>query len=150
MSEVCIRRATVDDAQAVGEIFDLYRQFYGRAPDRGLATAYLGARLRHGESVVLVAESGREGFDGFCQLYPTFCSVEAAPIFVLYDLFVRPSVRRGGVARALLLAARDEALAAGVCRMDLQTARSNAPARALYESLGWELDVTFDTYHQRY
>jgi ribosomal protein S18 acetylase RimI-like enzyme len=150
MSKVSVRRATVDDAEAVGELFDHYRQFYGRAPDRELAAEYLRSRLRRDESIVLVAESARDGFAGFCQMYPTFCSVEAAPILVLYDLFVRPSARRDGVARALMLAARDEALAAGVARMDLQTARTNGPARALYESLGWELDVTFDTYHQRY
>lgn len=149
MSEIAVRRATVADAAAVGELFDQYRQFYGRAPDRALATEYLRTRLERGESIVFVARSGRDDFAGFCQMYPTFCSVDAAPIFVLYDLFVRPTVRRGGLARALMLAARDEALAAGVTRMDLQTARTNAPARALYESLGWELDVTFDTYHLR-
>lgn len=150
MSEVRVRRAKANDAAAVGELFDQYRQFYGRAPDRALATEYLRTRLERGESIVLVAAFDGGNFAGFCQLYPTFCSVDAAPIYVLYDLYVRPTARRGGVARALMLAARDEALAAGVTRMDLQTARTNAPARALYEALGWELDVTFDTYHQRY
>lgn len=149
MIDVTVRRATIDDVGAVGELFDQYRQFYGRAPGRDLAVEYLRTRLRHGESIVLVAGADGEEFVGFCQLYPTFCSVDAAPILVLYDLYVRPAARRGGAARALMLAARDEAIAAGVTRIDLQTARTNAPARALYESLGWEVDVAFDTYHLR-
>ncbi len=114
-----------------------------------MATTFIRARLRRGESIVLVGSVNEGPAAGFCQIYPTFCSVAAAPIFILYDLYVSQSARRGGLAKALLLAARDEAVAAGASRMDLQTAKTNAPARALYESLGWELDVTFDTYHLR-
>lgn len=144
-----VRRATLVDADAVGVLFDDYRQFYRQPPDRGLATAFIRERLQRGDAIVLVAGAGGQSVDGFCQIYPTFCSVAAAPIFILYDLFVAATARRRGIARALLESARNEAVAAGVARMDLQTARTNTPARALYESLGWELDVTFDTYHLR-
>jgi hypothetical protein len=48
------------------------------------------------ESVILVAEDERSALVGFCQLYPSFCSVEAKPIYVLYDLFVIPSARQSG------------------------------------------------------
>jgi len=147
MTTVSVRRAAVDDAEAVGELFDEYRQFYGQRPDRTLASGFVRERLQRGESIVLVAGSGDQPVSGFCQIYPTFCSVAAAPIFVLYDLYVRRDARRSGIAKALLLAARDAAVSAKVARMDLQTARTNGPARALYESLGWELDSTFDTYH---
>lgn len=149
MSPLWVRRATLADVDAVGTLFDEYRRFYQQPPDRGLATAFIRERLQHGESIVLLAGSGKRPADGFCQIYPTFCSVAAAPIFILYDLFVASAARRSGIAKALLEAARDEAVAAGVARMDLQTARTNTPARTLYESLGWELDVTFDTYHLR-
>lgn len=149
MSEPRVRRATVDDADAVGALFDEYRQFYEQPPDRAKATSFVRERLQRGESIVLLGHVDDQPAAGFCQIYPTFCSVAAAPILILYDLYVCPSARRSGVAKALLLAARDEAIAAGVPRMDLQTAKTNAPARALYESLGWELDVTFDTYHLR-
>jgi len=149
MDAVSVRRATVDDVEAIGVLFDEYRQFYNQAPDRELAARFIRERLKCWESIVLVAGSGKRPMAGFCQIYPTFCSVAAEPIFILYDLYVRRDARRHGVAKALLLAARDEAVAAKVARMDLQTARTNAPARALYESLGWELDTTFDTYHLR-
>ena len=149
IAETAVRRATVGDADAIGVLFDEYRQFYEQPPDLALARRFVRERLQRGESIVLVGSVGDESPAGFCQIYPTFCSVAAAPIFILYDLYVRRSARRSGIARALLLAAREEATAAGAARMDLQTAKTNAPARALYESLGWELDVTFDTYHLR-
>ncbi len=141
-----IRRAQAADVDEIGRLFDAYRQFYRRPPDLGLATRFVGERLERQESVILLATRDARAL-GFCQLYPTWCSVAAAPIFVLYDLYVDRAARRHGVGRALMLAARDAAREARVVRLDLQTARTNAPARALYESLGWELDVTFDTYH---
>ncbi len=149
MSPSWVRRATLADVEAAGTLFDEYRQFYQQPPDLARATEFIRERLHRGESMVLLAGSSERSVDGFCQIYPTFCSVAAAPIFILYDLYVAATARRSGIARALLEAARNEAVAAGVERMDLQTARTNTPARALYESLGWELNVTFDTYHQR-
>lgn len=140
-----IRYAALADVEQVGRLFDSYRQFYEQPADLVRATAYMQARLQNGESTVLVATDGEE-LVGFCQLYPTFCSVAAAPILVLYDLFVAPSHRRQGVGQALLLAARDQAAAMGVVRMELATAVNNTPAQALYEALGWERDEEFFHY----
>jgi GNAT superfamily N-acetyltransferase len=81
-------------------------------------------------------------------LYPTFCSVEAAPIYTLYDLFVSPQARRTGAARALLRAADAYAAQTGRVRMDLTTARTNSSAQALYESEGWVQDAVFLTYNK--
>ena len=85
---------------------------------------------------------------GFCQLYPTFCSVEAAPIYALYDLFVLPTARKLGVGKALLLAAEAKAIAEGKVRMDLTTAKTNLSAQSLYESLGWQRDNIFYAYNR--
>ncbi len=142
-----IRRAGLDDVEAIGELFDQYRRFYEQPADVRGATEFIRSRLQRKESIILVGFSGESAPHGFCQLYPTFCSVAMAPIFVLYDLFVRPAARGHGLGRALMIAAQDEGRTQRVARMDLQTARTNAPARALYESLGWRLDDTFDTYH---
>ena len=144
-----IRRATVADVPAVAALFDAYRQFYEQPPDRALATAYVGARLARNESLILVAEEASGVLQGFCQLYPTFCSVEARPIYVLYDLYVDATARRGGVAKQLMLAAEDLARANGVARMDLSTARTNVAAQRLYESLGWTRDEVYHVYNRR-
>jgi ribosomal protein S18 acetylase RimI-like enzyme len=149
VSTITTRRVTLDDLPAVAALFDAYRQFYGREPDATLARRYIEDRLQRSESIVLVAEAGPGELLGFTQLYPTFCSVAAAPIFVLYDLFVAPACRRAGVGCALLLAAEAHARAQGAVRMDLSTARTNRAAQALYESLGWVRDDAFVVYNRR-
>ncbi len=141
-----IRYATTNDVPEVGRLFDLYRQFYEQPADLHKATNYIQARLKNGESTILVADTGDGQLAGICQLYATFCSVAAAPILVLYDLFADPNYRRQGVGRALMLAANDHAKKEGVARMDLATAVDNHQAQALYESLNWERDSEFFHY----
>ncbi|SDY40597.1 GNAT family N-acetyltransferase [Herbiconiux ginsengi] len=144
-----VRRATLDDLDAVAPLFDAYREFYGLPGDSGTsaaARAYLGDRMSRGESIVLVASAdpgAAAPFDGFTQLYPSFCSLELAPIFVLYDLFVHPDARGRGVATALLDAARQLGLDAGAARLELSTAHTNTSAQRLYESLGWMRDEEY-------
>jgi len=137
-----VRPAQAPDLNALSLLFDQYRQFYLQPADPALARDFVAARFTRGESTVLVAETD-DGMIGFCQLYPSFCSVAAAPILVLYDLFVAPAHRRLGAGRALLQAAAVHARAAGVARMDLATARTNVAAQTLYQSLGWTRDDAF-------
>lgn len=143
-----IKLASVADIENVASMFDLYRQFYEQIPNIELATKFIAARIERGDSTIFLAEDASGLGIGFCQLYPTFCSVEAAPIYVLYDLFVRPEVRRSGAGRTLLMAAEAHAKENGVARMDLTTAKNNRSAQALYESLGWKRDDVFLTYNR--
>jgi ribosomal protein S18 acetylase RimI-like enzyme len=146
MTALATRHATPDDLDALAPLFDAYRRFYEQPGDVALASAYLRARLERGESTILVAEADGQML-GFCQLYPTWCSVAAARIFVLYDLFVDAQARRSGIGRALMLAAQAFGREAGAVRLDLSTARTNARAQALYESLGWRRDDLYLTYN---
>jgi ribosomal protein S18 acetylase RimI-like enzyme len=140
------RLATLADLDVVASLFDQYRQFYLQAPDLPLATGFIRERLLNRESVILLATDEAHGVIGFCQLYPSFCSVEAKPIYTLYDLFVMPEVRRGGAGKALLLAAERHTAASGRARMDLTTARTNRAAQSVYEALGWVRDDVFLAY----
>ncbi|MBU1816728.1 MAG: GNAT family N-acetyltransferase [Gammaproteobacteria bacterium] len=149
MNAVHIRLATPADVDAIAPLFDAYRQFYEQAPDRAGARAFIAQRLEREESVVLLALDASGAAIGFCQLYPAFCSVEAAPIYTLYDLFVEPGARKTGAGRKLLLAAEATARAHGKVRMDLTTAHTNTAAQSLYESLGWVLDTVFRAYTRR-
>jgi ribosomal protein S18 acetylase RimI-like enzyme len=150
VESVFVRPASAPDMAAIAELFDAYRQFYEQPPDLPLARQFIADRLSQQDSVILVAEAATPGRPlGFCQLYPSFCSVEAQPIYVLYDLFVQPVARQVGVGRQLLLAAEAQAAAEGKVRMDLTTARTNTPAQRLYESLGWVRDDIFLTYNRR-
>ena len=146
MNSTAIHTAIPEDAALIAPLFDAYPQFYEQPADADAALAFITARLERGESVILLARRPDGSALGFCQLYPSFCSVLAAPIYVLYDLFVAPDARRLGVGRALLLAAEAHARATGHARMDLTTARNNLRAQALYESLGWVRDEVFLTY----
>ena len=146
MTALTTRHATPEDLDGLAPLFDAYRRFYEQPGDVALASTYLHERMERGESTILVAE-GDGQLLGFCQLYPTWCSVAAARIFVLYDLFVDEGVRRAGVGRALMLAAQAFGRAAGAVRLDLSTARSNAQAQALYESLGWQRDEVYLVYN---
>ena len=146
---VTTREADPNDVAAVAVLFDSYRQFYEQAPDLPLAHAFIAARIQRQESVILVAESDGAGVLGFCQLYPSFCSVEAQPIYVLYDLFVQPEARRTGAGRLLMQAAQARAALDGKFRMDLTTAKTNQAAQSLYASLGWVRDDVFYTYSRK-
>jgi ribosomal protein S18 acetylase RimI-like enzyme len=140
-----IRKAEVVDLDLLVPLFDAYRQFYRQRADPLTARGFLTARLEREESVVLLATSGALG-RGFVQLYPSFCSVAARPIWILYDLFVDPSVRQQGVARRLMQAAAALASATGAQRLVLSTADDNHAAQALYESLGYRRDTVFRHY----
>jgi len=149
MTDLKIRYATPADVDAVAVLFDAYRQFYAQPADLPRAIQFVRARLEKVESVILLAIDADGIAVGFCQLYPSFCSVEAQPIYTLYDLFVDPATRRTGAGRALLLAAEHHAAQAGVARLDLTTAKTNTTAQSLYESLGWVRDEVFYAYSRR-
>jgi GNAT superfamily N-acetyltransferase len=57
---------------------------------------------------------------------------------LLEDLFVAPEARRGGLGRALVAETIERARARGCRRVELDTAETNAAARALYASMGFD------------
>ena len=137
-----IRLAEARDLDQLAELFDQYRQFYECPPDLGAAKNWLAENLERGRSTLFAADNGSQLL-GFTQLYPALCSVDLVDYFVLYDLYVVEAARRQGIARALMNAASKWAKAQGVARLDLETARDNAPGQALYRDLGYELDEVF-------
>lgn len=149
MSTFQTRIASSKDIEAVALLFDAYRQFYQQDSDLVLATRFIRDRISKEESVIILAESADHSALGFCQMYPSFCSVEARPIYTLYDLFVQPDARRNGAGKALLLAAERHAARNGVTRMDLTTARTNIAGQALYQSQGWVQDAIFFSYSKQ-
>ncbi len=149
MSDLVIGPAGVGDLDTLVPLFEAYRDFYECELDEPGARRFLGERLANGESTVFLAWAG-EGDDrravGFAQLYPTWGSLELGPAWVLYDLFVDPDARRGGVGRALLDHAVEFCRGQGAKFVLLETAKDNIRAKGLYESAGWKVDDEFDTY----
>jgi ribosomal protein S18 acetylase RimI-like enzyme len=158
MSHLAIRKASTHDIEQLAKLFDAYRQFYEQVPDYDLAKRFIEDRVNKQDSIIYVAESfvnesivdgtQSQNLVGFCQLYPTFCSLIAAPICILYDLFVDASARKTGIGKALMLAAHEYAENNGYARLDLTTAKTNLAAQSLYESLGWVRDEVFYSYNK--
>jgi ribosomal protein S18 acetylase RimI-like enzyme len=144
MPDVQINRAVLADVDRIAPLFDAYRCFYGRSSDLDAARAFLHDRQGSGESTIYLAEiDGRPA--GFVQLYPSFDSVDAHPIWILHDLFVDPGYRGRGIGRLLMSAARHLAEDSGAAGLSLATATDNHVAQGLYESLGYRRDSRF--YH---
>lgn len=140
-----VRHAAPGDLQRLVPMFDRYRQFYGRPSDEAGARRFLAERIARGQSVILLALEAGEAV-GFVQLYPSFSSIRTAATFILNDLYVEPSQRRGGAGRALVEAAAAMAREAGAAGLSLVTGIDNQAARTLYERLGWTRETRFLEY----
>lgn len=149
-----VRRAGLDDAQEIGELFNQYRMFYNQISDTERAVKFIQERLSKDQSVIWMAESDTEmepgsgTIAGFVQLYPSFSSVSMGSIWVLNDLFVHKDHRKQGIARKLMQAAQTFASETGAIRITLSTAINNTQAQALYESEGYAKDDHF-LYYER-
>ena len=145
---IVVERARAEDADSIAPLFDAYRQFYGAAPDPAGARAFITARLKRAESVVLLARALPRSSEppsvvGFAQLYPSFSSVSLGPIIILNDLFVLPSWRRSSIARSLVEESARHGERVGAIRIHLSTQLTNTPALRLYQSLGFVADQEF-------
>ncbi len=67
----------------------------------------------------------------------------------MMNLAVAPACRRRGIARGLVLALMDTLREQGSHSLTLEVRRSNSPARALYESLGFAQVGLRKNYYQR-
>lgn len=129
----------------VAELFVAYRAFYGREGDEDAARAFLTSRVARGDSLVWAVVDDARAV-AFTQVYPGHSSLRLHTTWLLNDLFVAPDVRGGGAGVALVRQVLAEAAEAGAHEVRLETQRTNARARALYERLGFglALDVAQD------
>ena len=141
-----IKEATVEDSEKIGEVFDLYRQFYKKNPDKIISIEYIKQRLTNKESTIFFVEEDNVCI-GIVQLYVTFDSLELSKKIILYDLFVRSEYRKKGIGAMLMDASKDFAKNNGITGIELSTAISNGTAQKLYESLGYERDNEFYNYY---
>ena len=140
-----IERATLEHLAEVASLFDLYRQFYLQPADLDKARRYIKARIVNEESVIYLASNEAGRGLGFTQLYASFCSVDAARTWILYDLYVDSAARQQGVGTALMNRARQLACKTGAVRIELETGVGNTSAQSVYERLGYVRDTEY--YH---
>lgn len=135
---ISVKKATLDDVEAVAELFNSYRIFYKQEADIDLAVSFISERIENQESVIFYAHDEEGHSLGFIQLYPSFSSVSAKRSWVLNDLFVSSSSRRLGVAKKLMETAKIFASESNANGIALETGENNVNAQALYESLGYK------------
>jgi len=127
------------DAEAVVALLDAY----ARDPMGGATplTAEVRAALVPGLAATpgafsLIARMDDEPI-GLANSFTGFSTFAARPLVNIHDVVVLPGHRGRGIARALFARVEAEARALGACKVTLEVLSGNAPARALYASLGY-------------
>jgi len=132
--------------EQVGEIFDLYRQFYKYESNLIESTNYIKDRIKNNESIIFIAINDANKAIGFVQLYETFGSLDLGKIIILYDLYVKEDHRKNNIGRQLMIKSHEYAKKINAKRIQLSTAIDNYIGQSLYESLGYVKDDDFYTY----
>ena len=130
-----VRVAAPDDAVVVARLLAEFRDHLGRdwPPDAAIRAAIERLILRDDTEYLL----GGEPAMGVVQLRYRYGIWWDAEDCALEDLFVRAEARGSGLGRALVEAAIERARERGCRRIELDTGEENAPALALYRSLGF-------------
>lgn len=136
-SDVVVRLATVDDVELLHR-FSVELATYEDEPDAVTATPQTLARDGFGATpqfTAFIAEQGGKPV-GFALYTFNYSVWTAARGIFIEDIWVVPEARRGGVARALMVAMAQECMARGYRRIDLNVLDWN-PARGFYEKIGF-------------
>ena len=135
--------------EAVAQLFDLYRQFYGQESDLAQAMSFIEERLNHSDSVIFLALDHHGQPLGFVQLYPSYSSVAMKRMWYLNDLYVTESARHNGVGKALLQQVKVYARETNALTVKLATSVDNESAKSLYLSEGYSKVTVFEHFTQK-
>jgi ribosomal protein S18 acetylase RimI-like enzyme len=133
--EHAVRRAGVEDAEAVGRMLhDFNSEYDDPTPGPGAMGKRIAELLESGDVTVLIGGDRPAGL-ALLRFRPSLWS-ESLDCY-LEELYVVPDLRGRGLGQALMEAAIETARAEGAGYMDLGTAETDTAARALYEKMGF-------------
>lgn len=133
--EISVRRAGVEDAEAIARLLDDFnREFDEPTPGVEALAATCRRLLESGEITVLLSGDDPDGL-ALLRFRPALWS-EGLEAY-LQELYVVPDLRGRGIGRALLEAAIEFSRERGADGIDLNTGETDTAARALYESMGF-------------
>jgi ribosomal protein S18 acetylase RimI-like enzyme len=141
LADVAVRRATAEDAQAIGAVFDAAVRagwtYLGELAERPMFAPADWDKLvadHAPPNALLVATDPASGVLGFTAVHP-----EDGEMFLL---FVDPAHGGRGIGRTLLSAAHEALRAAGCKEAYLFAHEENERALAVYSSAGYRHDGT--------
>jgi len=131
-----VRLATQEDADDVARLMSGFRDWQGRSePDDATIAATVRRLLDDPNAEFLL---GGDPSTGVCQLRYRLSVWTGTDDCCLEDLFVEADGRGSGLGRELVDAALQRARERGCTRIDLDANEANAPALALYRSVGFD------------
>ena len=138
--------AEPDEAEAVARLLIEFRNWFGR--DWPSDNAFLASVERlieeRATEYLLGAPDDDSPPAGVCQLRYRFGVWFAAEDCWLEDLYVRETLRGGGLGAALVQGALDRARERGCRRVELDVNERNGEARRLYERFGFSSRMAAD------
>ncbi|MEQ9592889.1 MAG: GNAT family N-acetyltransferase [Cyclobacteriaceae bacterium] len=135
-----VKKATIEDLDELGDLFNQYRVFYKKSSDVEAAKNFLKQRMEKGESEIFVTIDEKDRMTAFTQLYPLFSSTRMKRFWLLNDLFVHPEYRRKGYSVLLIEKAKDLCRSTEACGMMLETGKDNLEGNHLYPKTGFKLN----------
>jgi GNAT superfamily N-acetyltransferase len=134
-TNVEVRPIRLEELEDALPLIASYQTFYGAHPDAERNREFFSRFVHPSEEGLLLGAWVDGGLAGFATLYWFFSSTKATDAVLMNDLFVRGDVRGGGVGRALIQSALEEARKRGAAHLEWFTAPDNAVAQRLYDSL---------------
>ena len=137
--QVVVRMLGVDEPgfADVVRLVDDYRVHYRAQSDLDRTERWLRGPASRAQMRCYLATASADVAVGVALVFPSPMTVRLDELWFLRDLYVARGNRGQGVGRALVTRVLDDARAAGVTRISLQTESDNDVARALYRSLGF-------------
>ncbi|MGH2681784.1 MAG: GNAT family N-acetyltransferase [Actinomycetota bacterium] len=135
MTETEVHPVRQEELEDLLPLVHAYQRFYGAEPDAERNRRFFARFLHPSDEGLLLGAWAEGDLVGFATLYWFQSSTKAANTVLMNDLFVRGDVRGGGVGRALLRAALDEARQRGAAHLEWYAGPDNVAAQRLYDSL---------------
>jgi len=122
--------------------------FYEQESDPSGCYTFIKENIEKARSKIFLLYDDDGAAVGFSQLYASYCSISMRSFYYLSDLYIDQSCRKKGYARFLMSYLAEHFAELGAHRLTLETATTNTAAQRLYESLGYQREKVFITYHQ--
>jgi aminoglycoside 3-N-acetyltransferase I len=136
-ADYVLRRLGENDVELAFKWRDMFNTAFAEPPSPRPSAEYMRRLLADPKFIALAAVAGREVIGGIAAYELVKYERERSEIYI-YDLAVAEPHRRRGIGRALIEAVKPIAREKGAWMIFVQADREDAPAIALYRSMGAE------------